>query len=58
MTKRQAARVAKAERLVREAIALLDAVNRELKGEFTAAALAERAPIVRLSSALERAVSE
>ena len=58
MTKRQAARVAKAERMVRDAIALLDSVNVELKAEFTASALTERSRVVRLAGALERAVGE
>lgn len=54
MTKRQAAKVAKAERLVREAIDLLDQVNNEMKSDFSYAATAERAPIVGFASALER----
>ena len=56
MTTRQAARVAKAERLVREAIALLDSVDAELRQDFSSTVSSERGRIVHMASALERAL--
>ena len=58
MTKRQIAKVAKAERLVREAIALLNEVDTELRAAstFSVTATNDRHQVVTMASALERAL--
>jgi hypothetical protein len=56
VTKRQEAKIAKAERLVRDAVALLDSVSTELGGEYGYDNMAERAPIVHAASGLEKSI--